>query len=80
MSVQHALRFLEALRADDVLRQRIAALDEGGLLTNLDPIVQVAAEVGFFFTAGELDTAHRFDWGMRWARFAGGSTISHGHG
>lgn len=81
MSLQSALQFIQRIWTDDSLRERVAAAgNKGGPIANLDPIVQAAAEAGFAFTAEELDTAHRIDWGLRWARYGGDTTISPTHG
>ena len=65
MTTRDAIAFIAAVRDDATLAARIDAL---GPDATLEAVVAIAAEAGFRFTADELRTAHRNDWGLRWAR------------
>jgi predicted ribosomally synthesized peptide with nif11-like leader len=71
MSVQTALQFIQRVRRDETLRQKIAALGDeaSGDGVSAEHLARVAAAAGFDFTAEELRAAHKFDWAMRWARY-----------
>jgi hypothetical protein len=63
MSVQIALQFIQQLRADQGLKNRLLALDDSH---NLERFVKLGSEVGLPFTVDELKAAHKHDWTMRW--------------
>ena len=66
MSYQTALRFIQQLRADEELKNRLLTLNNS---PDLESFVKVGAEVGLFFTVEELATAHKHDWAMRWLAY-----------
>ena len=70
MSVQGALDFLGAARADEQIQRALADAEDDA---SADALVRIAREAGFVFTAEELDRAHTLDWRMRRARYAGGA-------
>ena len=63
MTVASALAFIRVVRADDVLRARLAAMT--------DPTAEdyCASEPGFAFSQAELSEAFRIDWTARWMHF-----------
>jgi predicted ribosomally synthesized peptide with nif11-like leader len=63
MSVQIALQFIQQLRADEGLKNRISALNDSH---NLENFVKLGSELGLSFTVEELKAAHKHDWAMRW--------------
>ncbi len=71
MSVQNGFRFIQKIRGDDALRERVRAMQDAPEPEHgtLDGLVRIGAEAGFDFTAEELVRAHRADWAMRWAHF-----------
>jgi predicted ribosomally synthesized peptide with nif11-like leader len=62
VSVQSALKFIQHLRGDQALRDRLAAL---GPVAGLEPLTQLAREAGFEFTEADLRQAFKHDWAMR---------------
>jgi predicted ribosomally synthesized peptide with nif11-like leader len=66
MSLQTALKFIQRVRSDETLKRAIAG---DGDESSLERVVQLAAAEGFTFTVEELRQAHKYDWGMRWARY-----------
>jgi len=66
MSVQTALKFIQRVRSDEALKRTIAG---NGQEKSLERVMQLAAAEGFIFTVEELRQAHKYDWGMRWARY-----------
>ena len=65
--VQVALRFLRAVREDSALATRVGALDPAD---GLDPVMRVAREAGFHFSAEDLRQAHAHDWALRRVRYS----------
>lgn len=63
MSIQVALQFIQLVRADPELQNKLLVCDR----TNLESCVILGRELGLNFTPQELETAHKHDWGMRWA-------------
>ena len=62
MSVQEALRFIEALGADLRLREQLRG---AGRAVELDGVAALAADAGFDVTADDLQQAFVHDWRMR---------------
>lgn len=58
MTIKAALLFLAHMRA--------VPLD--GQVKDMEAVVEAGREAGFMFTADELRTAYRQDWGLRWLR------------
>ena len=58
MTIKAALLFL--------VHARTVPLDDQ--VTDLQAVVEAGREAGFTFTADELRTAYRQDWGLRWLR------------
>jgi len=67
MSVQTALTFIQQLRTDETLKARLCANTP---TPELDVFVKLGADIDLSFTVEELVTAHKYDWGMRWAAIA----------
>ena len=63
MSYQTALQFIQQLRGDEELKNRLLTLNNN---PDLESFVKIGAEVDLFFTVEELATAHNHDWAMRW--------------
>ncbi|MEO1428196.1 MAG: Nif11-like leader peptide family natural product precursor [Cyanobacteria bacterium J06632_19] len=63
MSVQAALQFIEKLRVDEELKNKLLIKTNN---PNLESFVKVGAEVGLRFTVEQLKAAHKQDWGMRY--------------
>ncbi len=62
-SARAALRFIDAVRRDEALRQRVSAVVAEG--RGLSGIVDVAAGSGFVIGVEDLRTAFAADWGLR---------------
>lgn len=67
MSVQTALQFIQQFRADEVLKDKLLALNHN---PDLESLVKLGAEVGMFFTTEEMEAAHKHDWAMRWLLYS----------
>lgn len=67
MSVQTALQFIQQIRADEGLKNRLLALNHN---PDLESFVKLGAEVGLNFTVAELEEAHKHDWAMRWLLYS----------
>jgi hypothetical protein len=63
MSVQTALQFIQELRDDEGLKNRLLARNSS---PDLESFVKLGAEIGLVFTVEDLKAAHKHDWGMRW--------------
>jgi len=63
MSVQTALQFIQQLRNDEGLKNRLLARNSR---PDLESFVTLGAKIGFVFTVEDLKAAHKHDWGMRW--------------
>jgi len=61
MSVQMALQFIQQLRTDEGLKNRLVVLNDS---PDLESFVKLGAEVGLIFTIEELEAAHKHDWAM----------------
>ncbi len=72
MSIQAALHFISAVRADPELSRRIRELGPG---TTLDQLCDLGALSGMEFTAPDLRAAYRIDWSMRMARYVAANPI-----
>jgi predicted ribosomally synthesized peptide with nif11-like leader len=59
------MRFIAAARSEPALRARLDRAPESGL----EPVVRIAAELGFAFTEEDLRAAHKHDWGLRRMRY-----------
>lgn len=68
MSVQQALRFIEAVGNDDALADRLRAL---GPDPDPDRVVTLGRRAGYEFTPEELRAAFARDWAMRRAFYSG---------
>ncbi|MFQ5742653.1 MAG: Nif11-like leader peptide family natural product precursor [Acidobacteriota bacterium] len=68
MSVHDALRFIQQVGDDELLKEKLRAL---GPDVDLEEIVEAGAEAGFEFTAEELRTAFVKDWSMRRFYYSG---------
>jgi predicted ribosomally synthesized peptide with nif11-like leader len=71
--LEDALAFLGEARRDEMLGRELEALDGEATWPAL---VRAASAAGFDFTAEELQCAHALDWGLRWARYSGGTRAS----
>ncbi len=67
MSVQTALQFIQQLRGDEVLKDKLLALNNN---IDLESFVKLGAEVSLTFSVAELEAAHKQDWGMRWLLYS----------
>lgn len=67
MSVQTALQFIQQVRADEGLKNRLLSLNSS---PDLESFVKLGAEVGLVFTTEELEAAHKHDWAMRWLLYS----------
>lgn len=67
MSVQTALQFIQQVRADEGLKNRVLSLNSS---PDLESFVKLGAEVGLTFTVAELEAAHKHDWAMRWLLYS----------
>ncbi|MBI3944280.1 MAG: Nif11 family protein [Chloroflexi bacterium] len=63
MSLQAALHFIQYIREDEALINKIKSL---GVDADLQAIVNLGAERGYHFSPAELRIAHKQDWAMRW--------------
>lgn len=63
MTLAAAHGFIRALRADDALRRRVAALGEAA---DLEELVAIGAGAGFAFDEATLRRAYRQGWALRW--------------
>jgi hypothetical protein len=64
--VTTALRFLTAARAQTDLRERVGELDPAA---GLEPLLHMARDHGYVFTAADLRRAFAHDWGFRRVRY-----------
>ncbi len=62
MSVQTALKFIQHIRLDQDLRDRLAAL---GPEAGVNLLLTMGREAGFEFTEADLRQAFKHDWAMR---------------
>ena len=69
MSVKLALKFIQATREDEGLRDQLKML---GQVVDLKQLVQLGAQAGYDFTLQEMQSAFKHDWGMRWMYYGGG--------
>ena len=76
MSVQSALKFIQRLRGDQVLRDGLAAL---GPEPGMELLLTAGRAAGFMFTEVELRQAFKHDWAMRRLRQSAASE-PHGQG
>jgi len=67
MSVQTALQFIQQVRADEGLKNRLLSLNSS---PDVESFVKLGAEVGLVFTVAELEAAHKHDWAMRWLLYS----------
>ncbi|MEP7355959.1 MAG: Nif11-like leader peptide family natural product precursor [Anaerolineales bacterium] len=67
MSVQSALKFIQSIRSDPGLKDRLAVLAP---VAGLESLVQLARDAGFSFTEADLRQAFQHDWAMRRLRRA----------
>lgn len=67
MSLQTALQFIQQLRADKRLKNRLLAINKS---PNLESFVNRGSELGLRFTVAELEEAHKHDWAMRWLLYS----------
>jgi len=65
--VNGALAFLRRTRDDSAVADRVAQIDPDD---GLDPVLSLAASVGFTLSAEDLRRAYRLDWNLRRARYA----------
>lgn len=65
-AVQSALRFIQSLREDVLLRERLASTRPG---LHLRDLVVMGAERGLVFDEASLRQAFVFDWQMRMAHW-----------
>ncbi len=70
MSVQQALRFIQQIRQDETLKEKLGAL---GVDVEIERVVDLAQSAGWLCTAEELRTAFKYDWTMRWFHFSAAS-------
>jgi hypothetical protein len=63
MTVKAAQQFIDRVRQDARLRDKIALL---GRDPTLEQLVQLGEAGGYSFTDLELREAHRHDWMLRW--------------
>jgi Nif11 domain len=63
MTVKAALAFIDRVRRDERLRDKIALL---GRDPSLEALVRLGEAESFGFTSRELREAHRHDWTLRW--------------
>ncbi|MBC6418413.1 MAG: Nif11 family protein [Prochloron sp. SP5CPC1] len=69
MSIPTALQFIQQVRADEGLKNRVLSLNSS---PDLESFVKLGAEVGLVFTVAELEEAHKHDWAMRWLLYSKG--------
>ncbi len=67
MSLKHAMKFIQGVQEDPVLRAGITALDFDA---DLEEIVTIGREAGFLFTVEELRKAFTLDWALRRSYFS----------
>jgi Nif11 domain len=63
MTVKAALAFIDRVRRDERLRDKIALL---GRDPSLEALVRLGEAESFGFSSRELREAHRHDWTLRW--------------
>jgi hypothetical protein len=63
LAVKAALAFIDRVRRDERLRDKIALL---GRDPSLEALARLGEDESFSFTARELREAHRHDWTLRW--------------
>ena len=68
MSVQNALKFIQASGNNPLLRKQLQSL---GYQAELEDIIRMGAQEGLQFTAEEFRTAFTKDWEMRRYYFSG---------
>jgi len=73
MTVQNALDFIQLVRRNPEVQERIAAW---GPAPSVAPLIELAAQLGFAFSPAELQAAFRYDWTMRWVHHAAGPTTA----
>lgn len=66
MSLINAIRFIQAVRSDAVLKKKI---EIGSASIAEENLVQIGKATGFEFTPEELQTAFQQDWNMRSIRY-----------
>ena len=67
MSVQTALQFIQQLRADEGLKNRLLDINKS---PDLENFVELGSDIGLGFTVAELEEAHKHDWAMRWLLYS----------
>jgi predicted ribosomally synthesized peptide with nif11-like leader len=65
MSVQAALQFIQAVRQDENLQERMML----GHPASGEELVQVGRDAGFEYNEAELQAAYKHDWVMRSIRY-----------
>jgi Nif11 domain len=63
LAVKAALAFIDRVRRDERLRDKIALL---GRDPSLEALARLGEAESFSFTSRELREAHRHDWTLRW--------------
>ncbi|MGV3711093.1 MAG: Nif11-like leader peptide family natural product precursor [Gemmatimonas sp.] len=64
MAIKDALAFIRHVRENKEMSDRIEQL---GTEATLEQVADLGVTAGFAVTAADLRSAHRHDWGLRWA-------------